>query len=291
VRVGVCSAGQLLGGSAAERTGLVVRQTATLTDPISQMCTLAQMEEPTFRRWTDALGWVPIAHRKQWEVVYILQVLDHYGAIRPGARGLGFGVGEEALPSLLASYGCSILATDLPADHHEAAQWRDTGQHSDDLSRLHFPALCPRAEFDARVAFRPVDMNAIPEDLQGFDFCWSACAYEHLGSIEKGLRFFKETVRRLKPGGIAVHTTEFNLSSNTRTIDDAATVLFRRRDMERLAMELRAEGHEVMPITYDQGSSPLDEHIDIPPYCEDTHLKLAIRQFVTTSFGLIARRG
>jgi hypothetical protein len=50
------------------------------------------------------------------------------------------------------------------------------------------------------------------------------------------------------------------------------------------------EGHRVAPITYDMGNSPLDEHVDLPPYLQDEQLKVAIRQFVTTSFGIIVQR-
>jgi SAM-dependent methyltransferase len=231
------------------------------------------------------------SHRKQWEFVYILQALQKYGMLAEGRRGLGFGVGAEILPAFFASMGCTIVATDLPDGSQEAAGWRDSGQHAQALASLPRPAFCTEQAFRDHVSFRAVDMNHIPADLTGFDFCWSACAYEHLGSIKAGLAFVKESVRRLRPGGVAVHTSELNLTSNRRTVDHDATVLFRRRDMERLALDLMREGHEVAPFTYDMGDSPLDEHIDLPPYLRDDQLKLALRQFVTTSFGIIVRRG
>jgi len=31
----------------------------------------------------------------------------------------------------------------------------------------------------------------LPADLTGFDFCWSICALEHLGTIAQGLDFIK----------------------------------------------------------------------------------------------------
>jgi cyclopropane fatty-acyl-phospholipid synthase-like methyltransferase len=34
--------------------------------------------------------------------------------------------------------------------------------------------------------FRRADMNAMPDTLGQFDFVWSACAFEHLGSIRQG---------------------------------------------------------------------------------------------------------
>jgi hypothetical protein len=133
-------------------------------------------------------------------------------------------------------------------------------------------------------------MNAIPADLVDFNFTWSSCAYEHLGSIEAGLTFFENSLKCLAPGGIAVHTTELNLSSNSSTLDKGGTVIFRRRDFETLAERLLAQGHEVMPITFDSGDTDLDRFIDLPPYSSDPHLKLQLLRWVSTSFGMIVRK-
>jgi 2-polyprenyl-3-methyl-5-hydroxy-6-metoxy-1,4-benzoquinol methylase len=68
-------------------------------------------------------------------------------------------------------------------------------------------------DFKARVSYRTLDMNFIPDDLHGkFDFVWSTCSVEHVGSILLGQRFIINTLNLLKPGGIAIHTVEFNLS-------------------------------------------------------------------------------
>ncbi|MFD1952218.1 class I SAM-dependent methyltransferase [Sphingomonas arantia] len=277
--------------SPVDEAGLISGEPATIADPASQMCTANQMEEPAYRAWLDRLGMGIHWHRKQWENIYILAVLEAQGMLRPGSRGLGFGCGAECLPSYFASRGCQILATDMPVGHQQLAGWLNTGQHSTAIEQLHWPSLCDAETHARNVSFRPVDMNAMPDDLRGFDFCWSACAFEHLGSIEAGLRFIHQAVDRLRPGGVAVHTTELNLSSDTATVDNESTVLFRRRDMERLALELTAAGHHVLPLKYDAGDRPLDLHIDVPPFAQTNHLKIALRQFVTTSFGIAVIRG
>ena len=51
-------------------------------------------------------------------------------------------------------------------------------------------------------------MRDLPDDLGSFDFIWSSCSFEHLGSLGEGERFVLEALRFLKPGGVAVHTTE-----------------------------------------------------------------------------------
>lgn len=263
----------------------------TLARPVSQMCTAAQFDEPAYREWTDALRTTPVYHRKQWEFIYVLQALKHYGVLVPGSRGLGFGVGREPLPALFASIGCQVVATDLAAEDDRARDWRDTQQHIDSIEMLRRPDICDDARFEAAVSFRAADMTEIPADLRGFDFTWSSCAYEHLGSIDAGLTFVEASLDCLREGGVAVHTTEFNLSSNDETIDNEGTVLFRRRDFEALAMRLIAAGHEVMPLCYDIGAGAVDDYIDVAPYSSDTHLKLALGGYVTTSFGIIVRKG
>jgi hypothetical protein len=272
-------------------TSLLADGPATLADPVSQTCTAAQFDEPAYDEWLRRLQLGKHRHRKQWEFIYILRVLERYGMLQPGARGLGFGVGTEPLPAVMAGMGCSVVATDLPPDDARARDWRDTGQHSASLDPLRRPALCDDDAFDRLVSWRAVDMNEIPADLDDFDFTWSSCSYEHLGSIRKGLDFVANSVRCLKPGGLAVHTTELNLTSNEDTIDNEGTVLFRRRDMERLAVDLVSRGYFVAQIKYDLGDTRLDAHVDVAPYSDDNHLKLALGRFVSTSFGIIVRRG
>ncbi len=263
---------------------------ATMARPATQMCTASQFDEPAYRRWLDVLGEPARFHRKQWEVIYILQALDRAGMLRSGRRGLGFAVGHEALPAIMAARGVTVVATDLPEQHGSTRLWRTTDQHGC-LEALRYPQYCADAVFDEQVRFRAVDMTDIPSDLDGFDFCWSACAYEHLGSLEAGLRFVERSLDTLRPGGIAVHTSEFNVTSDDDTFEHCTTSLFRRRDMETLALRLIAEGHSVARIKLDGGALPIDDHVDVPPFANDPHLKMALMRYATTSFGILVRKG
>ncbi len=47
-------------------------------------------------------------------------------------------------------------------------------------------AVPARASSPQRVQYRYVDMSEIPDDLTGFDFTWSSCAFEHLGDLAAG---------------------------------------------------------------------------------------------------------
>lgn len=264
---------------------------ATSAFPKAAACRQDSFDAPYFAYWTRRLHEGLRYHRKLWEFVFICQALWERGAIKPGAKGLGFGVGGEPLSAFFASEGCKILATDMDFDQAEEMGWTATQQHAvgkDALRRTH---ICPDDVFTKNVEFRTCDMNHVPEDLTGFDFCWSACALEHLGSIELGLAFIERSVECLKPGGWAVHTTELNTSSNDDTIDNMGTVLFRRRDFEALAQRLRDKGHWVAPMDFSLGDHPVDRYIDVPPYREQPHLQLALMGYSATSFGLIIKRG
>lgn len=270
--------------------GLVVDRVATLADPVSQMCTAAQFDEPDYARWLSLIHRPMHRHRKQWEYVYICRVLEVMGMLRPGFRALGFGCGVEPLPASFAAHGLHVTASDLAAEDTRATDWRDTNQHSLNLDALCDPAICPPDLFRQRVELAAIDMTAIPHGRRGYDLCWSSCALEHLGTIAAGLDFIERSLDTLRPGGVAVHTTEFNLSSNRKTLAKGGTVLFRRRDIEKLARRLRARGHTVAPITFDQGDQPEDMVVDMPPYSADQHYKLALGRYVTTSFGLVVRK-
>ena len=256
----------------------------------SRLCRQADLEDPVFLGWMARLREPPVYHRKQWEFGYIAQALWERGLLRKGGRGLGFGVGGEPLSALFAAQGCTIVATDLAGDRAGGAGWIETDQHAAGLESLRKRDICDAAAFEARVSFRPADMSAIDGDLTGFDFCWSACALEHLGDIAAGLRFIERSLDTLKPGGWAIHTTEFNLTSATDTIECGPTVMFRQSDLEGLAATLRGQGHAVEPFDWSRGDRPLDRYIDLPPYLQEQHLRLLFDGYAATSVGMIVQK-
>jgi len=263
----------------------------------SSLCTEATLRSENFLRWAETLrpawdhdesGVAVLTHRKLWEWLFIVQALFERGKLAPGMRGIGFGVGQDPLAALFADMGCQIVATDLDPESATNAGWADGVQYSTDLRQLNQYGICKERDFERLVSLRAVDMNHIPSDLRGFDFSWSACAFEHLGSIELGKRFITNQMRCLKSGGIGVHTTEYNVSSNDTTVDNGPTVIFRKRDIEELVLELHALGHGV-ELDLDAGSSEIDKHVDVQPYT-DVHLKIMIGDYVATSIGLIVEK-
>ena len=257
----------------------------------SMLCREQHFHLPLYTYWSRILGEPLRFNRKQWEFVYICQTLFERGYLREGLSAIGFGVGKEPLVSYFASHGVKVLATDLDLNKAQELGWVSSDQHSDNLSGLNERQLCDSEKFNALASFRTVDMNHIPKDIGAFDFCWSSCAFEHLGSIRKGLDFVMNSARLLKPGGIAVHTTEYNVTSNSKTLDNNPSfVIFRRCDIELLVGELKAEGFEVEPIDFSSGEDELERYVDLPPYLDEPHLRLLLaNEYVSTSLGLIIR--
>lgn len=257
----------------------------------STVCRAEHFILPLFSHWCDQLKLYPAIHRKLWELVFITHTLHEFGKLAPGMKGLGFGVGQEPLSTYFASRGVDVLASDLDTAEAQKAGWVHTGQHAATPDNLFWPGIIEREEFDSKVRFQVIDMNAIPADLRDFDFCWSACSLEHVGSIDKGLGFIENSLATLKPGGIAVHTTEFNLSSDDETLESGGTVLFRQQDIKLLARMLTIRGHTVLPLNFYPGATEIDEYVDVAPYGADPHLRLEIASYKCTSIGIAVVKG
>ncbi len=259
----------------------------------SCLCTYDQWETEWLPHWREKIKDPPqVIHRKLWEWCFIAQALYEREMLHEGRKGLGFAVGKEPLSPLFASCGCEILATDLHYEQSQKRGWVDTNQHADRLADLNERRICDPSELQKLVSFRHVNMNKVPDDLQGFDFLWSCCAIEHLGSIRKGLNFVYNAMKCLRPGGIAVHTTDFNISSNTGTINHQRDVLFRKHDIENFVWRLTDEGHATAALNFDTGSTEADHFISQPPYTQDPiHLKFQAGPYIATSIGLIIQKG
>lgn len=270
----------------------------------SKLCTQSDCESEWYFAWLQQLKSSFLYHRKLWEFAYIAQNLYAFGVLKPGKRGLGFGCGEEPLASLFAKFGAVIVATDLdPRESEEQGHgWIEAGAHSSSLEKLYHRNVCPDKTLLSNINHEFANMNRIPKHYEGqFDFCWSSCAMEHIGSIELGLRFIENSMETLRSGGVSVHTTEYNLDDGP-TIDNWQTVLFQRSHMEELKTRLEAKGYMVSAFDFDGGGKVLDGLFDIPPWPWDvaklnwrmlqaiTHLKRSIDGFRCTSIGVTVRK-
>lgn len=241
---------------------------------VSQPCTHAQVISLDYHLWAERVGERPLLHRGQWEWLYVLQALQQEGVVRPGARGLGFGAGEGPIAAHLAARDCRlVVAGPLPGG----------------VATLHRPELCTLDELSERVAVRAIDPSHIRPELHDLDFVWSTGAADRRGDLDAGMQFVIDTLTPLRPGGVAVHTLTYNLSSNVRTVRSGPTVALRRRDLEHLAHRLRSAGHHT-ELLFDHGRLPGDAHVDRPPF-STMHLRTTLGSHVVTSFGLLIRKG
>jgi SAM-dependent methyltransferase len=301
--------GYYVGLEEAKKSGVAERMSAVDHPPdtklASKLCTQDDCESDWYYFWLKEMCSGFTYHRKLWEFCYIAQNLYAHGALQDGKKGLAFGCGQEPLPSLFAKHGASVTATDLDPALWKDGQgsWAESGQHADSLAKVLNADICPDREKLARISHEFVDMNRIPNEFAGsFDFCWSACALEHLGSLDLGVKFILASLKCLKPGGIAVHTTEYNLDEG-ETIDNEPTVLYQKKHLLELSSQLTDLGYVVSPFQLDGGGRVLDGLFDLPPWPWDeaklgwrmhggytvggtTHLKKSFFGFLCTSVGI-----
>jgi SAM-dependent methyltransferase len=267
----------------------------------SQAASAAQCNDPAYLEWLRVLTGLPESklaenayNRKTWEWAYIAEAVTQAGLMQPGRTALGFGVGTEPMPALFASRGLDVVATDQGAEG--TLEWADSGQLMTGLAGLARPHLLDAETLASRVTVRNVNMNDVPDDLGSFDVIWSSCVIEHLGSPERGLAFVLESSQMLKPGGIAVHTTELELTRRETTADYGNCAVYRLRDLQDFATRLADEGLESTFNFTVPMDTPQDRWISLigvegdaaPP--DVAHLRLALADSVTTSFGLLLRR-
>jgi hypothetical protein len=268
----------------------------------SQLCSADSLRSPELRAWAQRLrpvwdaagddGRDVMLHRKMWEWLFIAEALHERGLLAPGSRGLGFGVGQEPLVAAFAAQGCDLVATDQPHELAVSSGWTDSSvEWAGGLENLPTHDLVSDAELARRVQYRDVDMNHLPDDLRGFDFTWSSCALEHLGTLAAGTDFVVAQMDCLRPGGVAVHTTEYLVSTDdaASTVEQGGTVFYRRSDIGDLIDELHRAGHTI-DMDYTLGTTPDDVHIDVAPY-SDVHLRTQLGEYVTTSVALIVTKG
>lgn len=263
---------------------------------ISHIAKYEDMLTDNYRNLVKDIGENFKIHRKQWEFISIIQALQDVGKILPNNNGLGFGVGSEPLPSYFAKQGCKITATDQPLTNKNAANWDKSNQLCITPDSIYKPEILDKETFDKNVLFSRMDMNWIPILPDKFDFVWSACCLEHLGTLQHGLWFIIRTLSLLKPGGVAVHTTEFNLSSNSKTNDYHLNNIYRESDIEILQDTVRGLGYK-MEVDFSKGQHNYDKFVDgggWPGWNDGSdgkpHINLKIDGFDATSIILIIEK-
>jgi hypothetical protein len=261
-----------------------------LADLRSRAPVIADISSPWFNYWATGLRSRVRPHRKLWEFIIVLQALYESGALTKGAKVLGLGVGGEPLPSYLASLGLSVVATDLPGFAERETIWRED--------------LVSAEAFDAQVEVSNLDMRRMDDTtLRGFDALWSCSVLNTFSTEVQAAEAVIDAMDALKPGGVAVHVTEWAFADD-RPAFDPGRLAFPRAFFEKLAQGLNGRKHQVLPLSFDLGSHALDGYVDAPPFSltgseafealwqegsSAPHLKVADGDTMRTSFALVVR--
>ncbi|SPB16482.1 hypothetical protein NOV72_03682 [Caballeronia novacaledonica] len=147
----------------------------------------------------------PDYKRKQWEFAMIYLALEAKGKIHGRSRGIAFGAGRERLVFALANRVEHLLATDLYTADSTWVGARTNSPKDWLLSAAPFEVDTSRLD----AAF--MDMNAISAEPNSVDFCYSSCAFEHIGKEKQTFVDHLAAVKNiLKDGGVYVLTTELH---------------------------------------------------------------------------------
>lgn len=243
-------------------------------------------------------------HRKQWEIVYIIQMIKNKGFLTSNHIGITFGSGIGIDIKAIANQGCKLIVTDLNELEAKELGWVDTNQHSKNIELFKDDRFNNYEYLNNLILDNNVDMNNIPlKYLEGqYDFATSCCALEHLGNLQNGLNFIINSIQCVKIGGIVVHTTEFNLNSlndnyDGSTMEHKLTSVYRKQDFDWLKAKIITLGHKIYDFDYSTSNGLYDKYIDIPPYHgndNNAHLRLELSdgliKFPATCIGIVIER-
>lgn len=169
----------------------------------SKLCDAADWFRPEIEQIiTNDLEEMPRFHRKQWEFTMIVHVLRSLGKLREDSVGLSMGGGKERVAYALARHVRQLVVTDL---YENKTSWECARtDNPDEFIRRNKPFPVD----DAKLMALRMDMRDLQFPDRTFDFCYSTCAVEHIGTESDFLAHFNEVARVLKDDGVYVFTTE-----------------------------------------------------------------------------------
>ena len=162
-------------------------------------------------------------HRKDWEWALGIIAMRRFGKLNEKSTAIGIGAGTEPVPFYLANKVKHVYATDL---YGQNEGWKRAAPSEFPENPKKY-APFPYKE-DALTVLR-MDGTKLEFPSESFDIAFSFSSIEHFdggGKNHSGaLRSLKEMERVLKPGGLAVITTEYIINDkehpeffNRRTI-------------------------------------------------------------------------
>jgi SAM-dependent methyltransferase len=161
----------------------------------------------------------------------IFLALKKLGFLNENKTGLSMGGGSERVLYSIAKHVKKLFVTDL---YDENTTW-DCARtfNPDDFIKQNKP-------FDIdeqKVTALKMDMRSLEFEDNSFDFCYSSCAFEHIGKNEDFIQHLNEVYRCLKNNGVYVFTTELQLGNNT--IEDRNNFIFSPESLQTILNEIK----------------------------------------------------
>lgn len=215
-------------------------------DPVSQPMTDAQLAEPECARWLSRLAPDPGDDPSRWRIAFVAQVLDRYGMLREGGRGIALGREGAALAAIMAAAKCDAL---IVSDPNQLAvpdfAW----------STIHCAPLDAAPGSNGALPGLPLSMLEQPGGQRGFDFLWSIGLAGQDHAAGHRASFLDELMTVLRPGGYAVHIFDLALSHG------ASADALPRAAVERLAVTLISRGFSIAQLNF---GGTADRSVSVP---------------------------
>lgn len=175
---------------------------------LNKVCRVSDTANPLWRQGFADLRFPDdpaVFHRKVWEFSQTLYGLRKLRRLTPDSVALGIGCGHEELMYFLANRIARVVATDL----YEGSY---LGGESDADVLEHPDKYAPIRYREDHLEVRRMDGLALDAADGRFDFVFCLSSIEHFGTVRDKRQAFREMFRVLKPGGVAVVTTEVVLN-------------------------------------------------------------------------------
>jgi len=148
----------------------------------------------------------------------IFLALRKLGFLVADKTGLSMGGGTERVLYSIAKHIKKLYVTDL---YDENTTWDCARTFDpDDLIKSNMPFEIT----EDKITALKMDMRSLDFEDNRFDFCYSSCAFEHIGGFDDFAQHLDEVHRCLKPDGVYVFTTELQLGDTT--IQDKNNYIF-----------------------------------------------------------------
>ena len=249
---------------------------------LCKVCDLPDWESEDFLSILDELDLSfgrRYKHRKHWEFAQGILGLRRLGCLTPNALALGVGAGKEHPIYYLANVVKKVHATDI----YGAGEFSGSDAPAEML--VHPEKFAPFPYREDHLVAQYMDGCALRYPDQCFDLVFSFSSIEHFGGHKATTRSVREMARVLRPGGIAVITTELVLN------DVAHPEFFRREELDKFIIRpsrLRLVEKVDFAISPSLIGNPLDLSTDISSTFP--HIVLKLGPVVFTSVIMFLRK-